>query len=297
MKSKFSGYYKYSDDELNSILSESVYTLDYSFLLDINTLSHGRLILDILQQYSDRLWLPYDTAWMYHQKIKETIEDQIKRVITAKKYLTSFKHVTDDAMNHPYIAEELKNKYDLLMKLTIEALDKESKYLTNSLVNSDIKTKILNLFEGKVGEEYNSSELKIIYEEGAEMNKRLAPPCVNLITSDCERERFHYYIIWKQIQKKVIEDNDKSVIFITNKLTENWFLNHRNKFCVTSPILRTEFERITNKSIICMSAHYFVRKCRLKTGNPQEYEKLLLQLNKTPEKTESDYTEISNYQI
>lgn len=74
MKSKFFGYYSYSPSELKEILSNSIITLDYSLLLDINKLSHGRLLLDILSNYSDRLWLPYDTAWMYHQKLQESIE-------------------------------------------------------------------------------------------------------------------------------------------------------------------------------------------------------------------------------
>ena len=133
MKSKFFGYYSYSPSELKEILSNSIITLDYSLLLDINKLSHGSLLLDILSNYSKRLWLPYDTAWMYHQKLQESIEEQILKVDTAKKYLTSFKRATDDPMNHPYIADDLASKYGSLMKLAIDALDKESKYLNASL--------------------------------------------------------------------------------------------------------------------------------------------------------------------
>lgn len=71
----------------------------------------------------------------------KSIEEQISRVDTAKKYLTSFKNAADDPMNHPYIGEELANKYDYLMKIAIESLEKESKYLSNSLFSSDIKKK------------------------------------------------------------------------------------------------------------------------------------------------------------
>ena len=49
-------------------------------------------------------------------------------------------------MNHPYIGEELANKYDYLMKIAIESVEKESKYLSNSLFSSDIKKKIRNYF-------------------------------------------------------------------------------------------------------------------------------------------------------
>ena len=142
MKTNFSGYYSYSKSELRDILSNSLLTLDYSFLLDINKLSHGRLILETLSNFKDRLWLPYDTAWMYHQKIQKSIEEQISRVDTAKKYLTSFKNAADDPMNHPYIGEELTNKYDYLMKIAIESLEKESKYFI-------FKSRIYNTFHDK----------------------------------------------------------------------------------------------------------------------------------------------------
>lgn len=39
MKTNFSGYYSYSKSELRDILSNSLLTLDYSFLLDINKLT------------------------------------------------------------------------------------------------------------------------------------------------------------------------------------------------------------------------------------------------------------------
>lgn len=186
MKSKFSGYYNYSNGELRDILSNSIITLDYSLLLDINKLSHGRLMLDILNHFSERLWLPYDTAWMYHQNLQRSIEEQMNKVDSAKKYLTSFKNAADD---------------------------------------------------------------------------------------------------------------HKSVVFITNRLSENWFLTYRNSVCVTNPFLRTEFEKITGKPFFCMSAHLFVRKFMPSSGNVQEYEKLLAQLHKTPQGRTGDSIELTNNQL
>lgn len=297
MKSKFSGYYTYSKSELKEILSNSIITLDYSLLLDINKLSHGRLILETLNQFSERLWLPYDTAWMYHQKLQETIEKQIVRVDTAKKYLTSFKTATEDPMNHPYIAEVLTNKYSLLMKLTIDALDKERNYLNRSLFNSDIRQKILNLFDGKIGIEYNPFELQRVCDEGKDRASNSRPPCVNLISSKYAREQYHYYIIWKQIQKRLIEENNKAVVFITNKLSENWFLTYSNSVCVTNPFLRTEFENVTKKIFFCMSAYSFIRKFMPPNSNSQEYEKLFLQLHKTPQNRKGDSIDIGDNQL
>ena len=46
-----------------------------------------------------------------------------------------------------------------------------------------------------------------------------------------------------------------------------------------------------------MSAHLFIRKLMPRSGNRQEYEKLLLQLHKTPQKRKGDSTEIANNQL
>lgn len=296
MKTNFSGYYSYSKSELRDILSNSLLTLDYSFLLDINKLSHGRLILETLSNFKERLWLPYDTAWLYHQKIQHSIEEQICRVDTAKKYLTSFKNAADDPMNHPYIGDELANKYDYLMKIAIESLEKESKYLSNSLFSSDIKKKILALFEGKIGTEYNSSELDIVIEEGKARNDSQLPPCSSLINSKNIREEYHYYIVWKQLQKKAQEDS-KSIVFIRNKLSSNWFVSYRDTICFTTPLLRAEFENVTKKSFFCMPAYLFIKKFKPQGGNSQEYDKLLLQLHRNPQIPHGGSTDISGNQL
>ncbi len=297
MKSKFFGYYSYSPSELKEILSNSIITLDYSLLLDINKLSHGRLMLDLLSNYSNRLWLPYDTAWMYHQKLQESIEEQILKVDTAKKYLTSFKSATDDPMNHPYIADDLASKYGSLMKLAIDALDKESKYLNASLYKSKIRDRILNMFDGKIGDEYNFSDLQRVCGDAAERASIGRPPCISLITSKIEREKFHYYIVWKQIQQKLLGGNNNSIVFVTNQLTENWFISYRNLTCVTSPFLRAEFENATGKLFFSMTANLFVRKFMPKSEKRQEYEKLLAQLHKMPQRRTGDSFDLSSNQL
>lgn len=142
-----------------------------------------------------------------------------------------------------------------------------------------------------------SSDLQRVCDDGTERAAQSKPPCVNLIDSKLKREQFHYYIVWKQIQRKVLDDNKNSVVFLTNRLSENWFLTYRNSVCVTSPFLRSEFEKVTGKPFFCMSAHLFIRKFMPKTDNSQEYEKLLLQLHKTPQKRKGYLTEIANNQL
>ena len=299
MKSKFAGFYNYTQSELRELLSNSIITLDYSLLLDINKLSHGRLLLEMLEdkKFKDRLWLPYDTAWMYHQKLQESIEKQINRVDTAKKHLTSFKSAVEDTMNHPYIGEDLANKYNLLMNVTVKALDKEAKYLNSTLFGSDIRKKILDLFEKKVGEEYNKADLERICDEAEKMAAESIPPCVKPITSSNPREQYHYYIIWKQMQKQVLENDKRSVVFLTNKLSANWFIYYQSTVCTTNPFLRTEFEKVTKKSFFGMSAYLFVRKFKPQNKKEQEYDKLLTQLHKKPLDSQGDAVGVANNQL
>lgn len=118
-------------------------------------------------------------------------------------------------------------------------------------------------------------------EEGKTRNASQLPPCLALITSQNKRELYHYYIVWKQLQKKAQEDS-KSIVFITNKLSANWFVSYRDTICFTNPLLRAEFENVTKKSFFCMPAYLFIKKFKPQGDNSQEYDKLLQQLHRTP---------------
>lgn len=293
MKTKFAGYYSYSTSELRDVLSQSLIVVDYSLLIDIIKLSHGRLLLNLLELFPDRLWLPYDTAWMYHQTMQKEIEEQINRINTAKKHLTSFKSSVDDPMNHPYVPENIVNRYYSLMKLAIEALDNDIKYLNKSFYKSDIKDRVLKLYDGKIGDEYNEADLNYVLDEASKRQEMHQPPCVIPSEIPVKRMQYHNYVIWKQMQKKAKECS-QSIVYLTNRLNEDWFVFYKESICVTSPFLRTEFDSTTGKSFFCMSANLFVRK--FKPATSQEYDKLLIQLHKTPQKSiGSTSSNMTNY--
>ena len=110
------------------------------------------------------------------------------------------------------------------------------------------------------------------------------------------RELYHYYIVWKQLQKKAQEDS-KSIVFVTNKLSANWFVSYRDTICFTNPLLRAEFENATKKSFFCMPAYLFIKKFKPQDGNLQEYDKLSLQLYRTPQKITGGSIDISENQL
>lgn len=285
MKNKFSGYYGYTKSALSLLVQKAIIILDYSLLLDINTLSHGRLILELLsEKYADRLWLPYDTAWMYHQRIQETIKDQITKTDIAKKHLTAFINAVDDKKNHPYIKENLIKQYRYLTRTMTDALEKESSYLYGSLYRNDIKEKIANLFDGKIGEEYNEEELNMVIEEAKSREKKDLPPCC-VICKDFEdnRMKYHYYIMWKQIIKESMTKS-APILLLTNSITENWFVNYNDRIITTRHELRSDFQQQTGNEFFCFSMCDFIKKFDRESVQKSEYEKLIAQLCDTPHK-------------
>ena len=71
MKNRFPGFYPLHQDELETRLLDTIIAFDTNALLTFYWLSDSNVnqLLSLLRSVNilDKLWLPYDVAWLYHQ--------------------------------------------------------------------------------------------------------------------------------------------------------------------------------------------------------------------------------------
>lgn len=182
MKTHFSYYYKYTEEELKALFSQAIVSCDTNVLLNMYRYPQedSLLFLDILEKYSDRLWLSYQAAWEFHKdrlsvlsslkgKCKEVeslfnkFEEELNNKVQPNNLLRIKSKLTGAIAK---IKKEL-SKAKEICNSEYESIDKE--------INSDeiILDRILTLFDGKVGEELE--RLEDVYKEGKKRYEQKNP--------------------------------------------------------------------------------------------------------------------------
>ena len=282
MKQHFPGFYTYSKQEQKDLIAKSTIVFGASVLLDLLKISYGMDFLDVISKQipKERLWLPYDTAWLYHERLATIIDEQIQNVDSAASALNRLKDSFSDNVQHPYISDTLKVDFDNMMNRLKDALEKDRNFLLSHLNNSDLRKRIDEMFRDRIGDPYEQNQLEQLFQESEERHKQLRHPCIYFSSSKNIRIRHHRLIVWKQIERYAKEEK-KPVVLVLNRITPNWFFIYNDAMVRPHQNLINEFIENTHQNIYIITAHYLIDK--LVTKKSQEITNLLAQLKNKPD--------------
>ena len=286
MKEYFPGFYHAVQDDLLDFQQDALIVTDAYLLLDLFRISEGKKLVKLLQKENIRknLWLPYESVWLYHQLMHSVLMEQIDKVKSTLAHLTLFKQNVENKCTHPYIGDDLMQKTTQLIQDLEVNLNQESKDLADTLQNKDdsIISSIDGLFpKDKIGSEYDEAELNQLFGEASKRYANEIPPGY-LCDVSCknDRIRYHDYIVWNEMQKRINTD-EKNIVFVTNRIRPDWFFIYDDKVIGPRKELVNEFKRNTKCDIYIVTTHFFVSKI-VGEAEREEYETLLNQLPETP---------------
>lgn len=297
MKTLFPGFYPYTNNQVKAFIKDSTIVFGASVLLDLYRISHWAVFLNLVKSKisEDRLWLPYDTAWLYHNRLSEVIDEQIEQVKTASKYLNSFKEAIESPFSHPFISNDLKTRFSTFIEDASKALEDDRNYLVQNLKSSDLKSRINKLFEGKIGTPYENAQLEQLYDESKSRYESQMSPCLTLSSNPDVRIKHNRYVIWKQIQKRA-KDSGKPVLLVLNRITPNWFFIFNEEVVYPRQELINEFNKCTGQNIHIITAYSFIDYLT-KENRTAEQEVLLNQLHNRPTPGNTEKTTNTNSTI
>lgn len=293
MKQHFPGFYPYNNQDLKDLLGKSTIVFGASVLLDLLKISYGKDFLDIVSEKigTDRLWLPYDTAWLYHERLAAVVDEQVKNVDSAASALNRLKDSFSDTGQHPYISDTLKVGFDNMMKQLKEALDKDRNFLLGHLNNSTLRKRIDEVFQGRIGEPYEQNQLEQLYQESEERHKQRKHPSIDFSSSKNIRIRHHRLIVWKQIERYAKEEK-KDIVLVLNRITPNWFFIYTDTMVRPHQNLINEFIENTEQNIYIITAHELID--RLVSKKSTDVANLLIQLRNKPDFTYNQQTDLKD---
>ena len=293
MKQHFPGFYTYSKQEQKDLISKSTIVFGASVLLDLLKISYGKNFLDIVSKEigSERLWLPYDTAWLYHERLATIVDEQVKNVDSAASALNRLKDSFSDNGQHPYVSDTLKVSFDKMMNQLKDALDKDRDFLLSHLNNSILRKRIDELFRGRIGEPYEQNQLEQLYQESEERHKQGRHPSIDFSSSKNIRIRHHRLIVWKQIERYAKEEK-KDIVLVLNRITPNWFFIYNDTLVRPHQNLINEFIENTGQNIYIITAHELID--RLVSKKSTDVANLLTQLKNKPDFTYNQQTDLKD---
>ena len=102
-------------------------------------------------------------------------------------------------------------------------------------------------------------KLKETYKEGKRRCNERIPPGFSDINKDDERRKYGDFIIWRQIIKKANED-ECSLVLITDDKKEDWWWRHDGKTIGPRPELRQEMKSEAGVGFYMYSAQQFMKQ-------------------------------------
>ena len=289
MKDKFLGYYWSDEDYENEVWENGMLVVDTNVLLDIYRVSPDTSddLVKVLKAYAenDRLWIPYQVAQEYHEELYPIVYSQMGNFDTAYGFLEKFKTKINEKRNHPFLNEEQCQNIEEMLNNIKQIFDEQKEKLKQSIKNDSLKTRIADIFKGRVGEELADDDLQIIREEGQQRYDKKIPPGYK-DENKPDDKKYGDLIVWKQIMSYA-KENQRHVIFVSSDTKEDWYLKEGAQLIMPHPLLFQEFEKETEKHILIYSLELFLKIVRerkftdVKDGTIDELEKISSQVNNT----------------
>lgn len=255
MRSAFYEYYGLSKDEYEDLWNNALVVFDTNVLLSLYRLQLDARadMLSAMKGFKDRLWMPFQVGYEYHERRLEEACRPIDSLRSLNDKVVKFaKEIEDDYGKNPYI-KDFKSVNRALKSLG----DRINKQLEDSLCDCPnfmredaILSELTNLYEGKVGDAYNDERLKEIFTTGEDRyTKKIPPGYKDAAKKTGDRHRFGDLIIWYQIIEKSKKEG-RDILFVTDDKKEDWWQLHNGDKIGPRRELVIEFRKETGNHLI-----------------------------------------------
>jgi len=270
MKKSFPGYYRPSEDEFSELWKTCLFVLDANVLLNLYRYSPetSEELMGILNEISDRLWVPHQAASEYHKNRLEVIEEQaaaynkiVKRLERTQGRLETEMRSWAGQRRHPFIkADDLLERIGHVFTEVKKKL-KELEEAHPDLFDEDpIREALTDLLETKVGSAYSSERMREICKEGERRYPEKIPPGYRNAHKEGTR-RYGDLILWFQVIDKA-KETKKPIILVTDDVKEDWWLQFKGGTIGPRPELGNEMASEAGVSFWMYPAHRFMEEAR-----------------------------------
>jgi len=232
MRNALRGFYPPSDAELSAIWSSGLVILDANALLNLFRYSDATRddFLKTLHRFRDQLWIPHQVGLEFQRNRLEVIRQQERAfdeiAASLESSRSTFRQALQKFRKHPSIdtsnlGAELERKLNDVAELLEESREDHKKRYSEGDQSDRIFNRITDLYDGRVGDGYDESQLAQLHREGAARFERKLPPGFS-DSKKPEPERYGDLVVWRQILDEA-RSAKRPAIFVTDDAKEDWW--------------------------------------------------------------------------
>lgn len=248
MKTLFPGYYKPSEQEFERMWQEGIFAFDANMLLNIYryTPETQKSFFDVLEKLAARIWIPFQVAHEFQINRLNVISAQEKAYTEIENLFDQILKKLEGGLNsyrkHTFVdVKRLLKSIEKEFNRAKSGIQKVKAEHPNYFDADPLRDKITDLFEGKVGNEYNEKELEDLYKK-AEKRFTSSPPIPpgykDAKTKDAP-QKYGDTIVWFQLMDYA-KQNKKPMFLITDERKEDWWFIHDGRTIGPRPELIQE---------------------------------------------------------
>ena len=246
MEGMFPEYDEPEKKNVKKAWAEGIFVFDSNVLLNLYRYQHEtrNQLLKVLQNLSNRIWIPHHVALEFQRNRVNVIEEQEKRFAEVYEKVTKTRKQLAEDINRLQLAKRhaLIDPNDFIENISatvdrfLEHLNERKEEQQTPTGKDSLKETIESLFKGKVGEPPESQEQvdKAYDEAESRYRKKIPPgfmdeskeddnPAVVISGGIQYLRKYGDYMLWRQILEFVSGDNIDHVIFVTDDNKEDWW--------------------------------------------------------------------------
>jgi len=214
---------------------EGIFSFDTNVLLNIYryTPDTRDRLFEILRRFNNRIWVPYQVAYEYHERRLNVISDQFKAAELIEAQLSkSFNQIENELRrykNHPFANVD---QHTQTIKEAVErakvALHEAKSNHPNFIRSDQLLEAITELFNNKVGRPYPEPDLEKLYQDIDQRYEKKVPPGYEDAKDKKDEKKYGDAILWYQLIDHAKEEN-KPLVFVTGERKEDWWLRHEGE--------------------------------------------------------------------
>lgn len=273
MKNAIKEFLEPTSDEKQRLWENCVFVFDTNVLLNLYRYSAKTRtsLLAAFESFKERIWIPYQVAFEFMRKRCEVIYETVYRYEQFKSEIDTFTSKATETLRLTSKDEEINDLKRYLYKWLDS--NKERNLLVENASNDEILDRILSIFDGRIGDKVDDTELSQIKSEGKERYEKSIPPGYkddkkknNAID---DNNAYGDLIIWKQILK-YSKANNVGIVFVTHDQKEDWWNIVKGKTIGPRIELRREFLEETNQVFHMYSMNSFISEYNRMNDTPIE---------------------------
>lgn len=267
MKSLFPSHFASDEERISKLWAECVFVFDTNVLTGMYKYSDETrdALYQVIESLGERLWIPYQVMLEYLDNRAKIVHDQSKLYASAIIKLEEFQAELELPTRHPFVSRDIYEDFCRSTESVLNDLKARRTLHESRITDDDVKARLAELLEGKVGPKYSAEKLDALVIEGDVRYSQKIPPGFedrdkhkgSILTKEINK-RYGDLVFWKQILDKSLESSI-SVILVTGERKEDWWSICGGKTIGPLPELMDEFLEITGKDFYIYSTHSFLK--------------------------------------